>query len=50
MQAQAIPNGVAISRTCARCAISSDWVWCGFDRRARQLELSARFQRNRAAR
>ena len=23
-----MPSGVAISRTCARCAISSDWVWC----------------------
>ena len=23
-----MPSGAAISRTCARCAISSDWVWC----------------------
>ena len=22
-----MPSGVATSRTCARCAISSDWVW-----------------------
>ena len=23
-----MPRGVAISRTCARCAINSLWVWC----------------------
>ncbi|MGY4423233.1 hypothetical protein ACVWY2_005682 [Bradyrhizobium sp. JR6.1] len=23
-----MPSGVATSRTWARCAISSDWVWC----------------------
>ena len=45
-----IPRGVAISRTCARCAISSRLrLVHGLDRRARQFELPARLQRDRAA-
>ncbi len=43
-------SGRAISRNCARCAVSSRAVWwIGLERRARQLELPARLERDRAA-
>ena len=45
-----MPSGRAISRTCARCAISSvAGLMDGLDRRAGQFELSARLERDRAA-
>ena len=45
-----MPSGAAISRTCARCAINSALgLMHGLDRRARQFELPARLQRDRAA-
>ena len=38
-QVPVMPKGVAISRTCARCAISSLWVWCT-DRKSTRLNSS----------
>ena len=45
-----MPSGRAISRNCARCAVSSlAALMDGLQRRAGELELSARLERDRAA-
>ena len=45
-----MPSGCAISRNCARCAVSSlAGLMDGLQRRAGKLELSARLERDRAA-